>query len=142
MTVPLLSLSWLLPLVGAILLLLIGNADGRRNALIRWLALAISLAVFAVTLLLWYYFDPASPDFQFVERVPWIPAFGIEYHVGIDGISLLLVVLTGLLTPIALLSSWESVQSKVKEFAVFVLALEAAMLGVFYSLDLFLFYVF
>jgi NADH-quinone oxidoreductase subunit M len=142
MTVPLLTVSWLLPLAGAILLLLIGNADGRRNGLIRWLALGVSLAVFAVTLLLWYYFDAASPEFQFVERVPWIPAFGIEYYVGIDGISLLLVVLTGFLTPIALLSSWESVESKVKEFAVFVLALEAAMLGVFYSLDLFLFYVF
>jgi NADH-quinone oxidoreductase subunit M len=139
---PLLSISWLLPLAGALLLLLIGNADGRRNGLIRWLALGISLAVFAVTLMLWYYFDPASAEFQFVERVPWIPAFGIEYFIGIDGISLLLVVLTGFLTPIALLSSWESVEKKVKEFSVFVLALEAAMLGVFYSLDLFLFYVF
>jgi NADH-quinone oxidoreductase subunit M len=142
MTVPLLTISWLLPLAGAILLLLIGNADGRRNGLIRWLTLGVSLAVFAITLLLWYYFDATSPEFQFVERVPWIPAFGIDYYVGIDGISLLLVVLTGFLTPIALLSAWQSVENKVKEFAVFVLLLEAAMLGVFYALDLFLFYVF
>src|SRR4051794_14457841 len=102
-----LTLSWLLPLAGAILLLLIPNADGRRNGLIRWLALAISLLGFAVTLALWARFDSTSSDFQFVERVPWIPAFGIDYYIGIDGISLLLVVLTGFLTPIALLSSWE-----------------------------------
>ena len=74
--------------------------------------------------------------------MPWIPAFGIDYYLGIDGISLLLVVLTGFLTPIALLSSWEGIEKKVKEFSVFILALEAAMIGVFISLDLFLFYVF
>ena len=138
----LLTLSWTLPLAGAILIALLGNADGKRDGMIRWLALAVSLVVFAVTLVLWARFDPASADFQFVERVPWIPAFGIDYYIGIDGISLLLVVLTGLLTPIALLSSWESIEKKVKEFSIFILALEAAMIGVFVSLDLFLFYVF
>jgi NADH-quinone oxidoreductase subunit M len=139
---PLLTLSWAVPLAGAILLLLVGNADGRRNGLIRFLALAISLVAFGVTLLVWAGFDATSAEFQFVERVPWIPAFGIDYYVGLDGISLLLVVLTGFLTPIALLSSWEGVDKKIKEFSVFVLALEAAMIGVFVSLDLFLFYVF
>ena len=139
---PLLTLSWGLPLAGALLLLLIGNADGRRNSLFRWLALAISVAEFVLTLAIWAAFDPASADFQFVERVPWIPAFGIDYFVGVDGISLLLVVLTGFLTPIALLSSWEGVDKKVKEFSIFILVLEAAMIGVFVSLDLFLFYVF
>ena len=138
----LLTLSWLLPLAGAILLLLVGNADGRRDGLIRWAALAISVAAFGVTLALWVWFDPSSAEFQFVERVPWIPAFGIDYYIGLDGISLLLVVLTGFLTPIALLSSWEGIEKKVKEFSVFILALEAAMIGVFISLDLFLFYVF
>src|SRR6186997_136125 len=137
-----LTLSWALPLVGAIVLLFVGNADARRNGLIRWLALAFSLATFAATLLIWARFDPASADFQFVERVAWIPAFGIDYYIGIDGISLLLVVLTGFLTPIALLSSWEGIEKKVKEFSIFILALEAAMFGVFLSLDLFLFYVF
>ena len=137
-----LTLSWALPLAGALLLLLVGNADGRRDSLIRWLSLVVSLLSFAVTLALWLGFDSASAEFQFVERVPWIPAFGIDYYVGVDGISLLLVVLTGFLTPIALLSSWESVDRKVKEFSMFILALEAAMIGVFVSLDLFLFYVF
>ena len=139
---PLLTLSWLVPLAGGILLLLVGNADGRRDGVIRWITLGISLVAFAVTLALWAGFDEASAGFQFVERVPWIPAFGIDYYVGVDGISLLLVVLTGFLTPIALLSSWGSIERKVKEFSIFMLALEAAMIGVFVSLDLFLFYVF
>ncbi|HVZ21165.1 MAG TPA: NADH-quinone oxidoreductase subunit M [Vicinamibacterales bacterium] len=139
---PLLTISWALPLAGAILLLLIPNGDGKRDGLMRWLALGISIAVFAVSLALWWNFQGSSADFQFVERHAWIPAFGIDYYVGIDGISLFLIVLTAFLTPIALLSSWESVEKKVKEFAIFLLALEAAMIGVFISLDLFLFYVF
>jgi len=131
-----------LPLAGALLLLLIENGDGRRDAVIRWTALGASLVVFAATLLLWSRFDPARADFQFVERHDWIPSFGVQYLVGVDGISLFLLVLTGFLTPVALLSSWESVHKKLKEFAAFVLVLESAMLGVFVSLDLFLFYVF
>jgi NADH-quinone oxidoreductase subunit M len=142
MTLPLLTLSWLVPVAGAILLLLIGNADRSRDGLMRWLALAVSLVTFAVTMAIWAGFDGTSAEFQFVERAAWIPAFGIEYSLGVDGISLLLVVLTGFLTPIALLSSWESVDRKVKEFSIFMLALEGAMIGVFVSLDLFLFYVF
>jgi NADH-quinone oxidoreductase subunit M len=138
----LLTLSWLLPVIGAVLLLFVRNADGRRDGLIRWLSLAIAIATFAVTLCIWAGFDPGSSEFQFVERRPWIPAFGIDYYIGIDGISLLLVVLTSFLTPIALLSSWGSIERKVKEFSIFMLALEAAMIGVFVSLDLFLFYVF
>jgi NADH-quinone oxidoreductase subunit M len=139
---PVLTLSWLVPLAGALLLLFVDNGDGRRNGLVRWLALGISMATFAVTVAIWALFDATSAEFQLVERAAWIPAFGIDYFVGIDGISLLLVVLTGFLTPIALLSSWESVEKKVKEFSIFMLALEAAMIGVFVSLDLFLFYVF
>ena len=68
--------------------------------------------MFALTLVLWAQFDPRSADFQIVERDAWIPAFGIDYYIGVDGISLLLVVLTGFLTPIALLSSWDSVEKK------------------------------
>ena len=138
----LLTFSWLLPLLGAVLILLVGNGDGRRDGIIRWLTLVVTLATFAVTLALWWNFEAASPDFQFVERYAWIPAFGIDYYIGVDGISLLLVVLTGFLSPIALLSSWGSIERHVKEFSFFMLALEAAMIGVFVSLDLFLFYVF
>ena len=142
MTFPILSSLVALPLAGCVLLLFVGNADGRRSGFIRQIAFVTSLLVFALTLLLWARFDGASPEFQFVERVPWIPAFGIDYFMGVDGISLFLVVLTGFLTPIALLSSWGSIEKKVKEFSIFILALEAAMIGVFLALDLFLFYVF
>src|SRR6478735_9056556 len=142
MTSHLLSFIVFLPLVGALLVLLVPNRDEKGAAMVRQLGLVVSLVVFFFTLLLWGKFDASSADFQFVEQASWIPAFGITYHVGVDGISLLLVVLTGFLTPISLLSSWESVEKKTKEFTFFVLALEAAMIGVFLSLVLFLFYVF
>jgi NADH-quinone oxidoreductase subunit M len=142
MTFPILSLSWLLPLVGSVLLLIVGRADDRNAGLVRWIALGFSVLTFAVTLGIWAGFDGNSAEFQMVERHAWIPAFGIDYSLGVDGISLLLVVLTGFLTPVALLSSWGSVEHKVREFSMFLLALEAAMIGVFLSLDLFLFYVF
>ena len=129
-------------MAGALLLLFIGNADGQRNGLIRWWTLIVSIAVFGVTLAMWASFNPASAEFQLVERHPWIPSFGIDYYLGIDGISLLLIVLTGFLTPIAVLSAWIGIEKKVKEFCIFLLLLEAAMIGVFLSLDLFLFYVF
>src|SRR6188768_2643648 len=142
MTSHLLSFIVFLPLVGALLVLLVPNRDEKGAAMVRQLGLVVSLVVFFFTLLLWGRFDAGSAEFQFVEQASWIPAFGIDYHLGVDGISLLLIVLTGFLTPISLLSSWESVEKKTKEFTFFVLALEAAMLGVFVSLDLFLFYVF
>jgi NADH-quinone oxidoreductase subunit M len=142
MTAHLLTLLVALPLAASILVLLVPNRNEQGAVLIRQFGLVSSLAVFALTLLVWARFDGGSAEFQFVESAAWIPAFGITYHVGIDGISLLLVVLTGFLTPISLLSSWESVEKKTKEFTFFVLALEAFMIGVFVSLDLFLFYVF
>jgi NADH-quinone oxidoreductase subunit M len=140
----LLSLVIFLPLAGALLVLIAGGRGDRaeREPLVRWIALAASLATFAATLLLWWYFDPSSAAYQFEERYDWIPAFGIQYYIGVDGISLLLIVLTGFLTPLALLSSWESVHKSVKAFSFFILALETAMIGVFASIDLFLFYVF
>ena len=99
--------------LGALVLLACPTGTASGTALIRQLALGVSLVVFAATLLLWCRFDRARrPSFQFVERVAWIPAFGIDYHLGVDGISLLLLVLTGFLTPLALLSSWESIHTK------------------------------
>ncbi len=137
-----LSLVVFLPLAGALALLALPNKDGSRDGVIRWGALAVSLASFATTLALWYAFDPDAAGFQFVERVAWMPSFGIDYLLGVDGISLMLLVLTGFLTPLALLCSWESIEEHVKAFSVLVLVLETAMMGVFVSLDLFLFYVF
>jgi NADH-quinone oxidoreductase subunit M len=140
MSFPILTAIVALPALGALVLLLI--RDERNAPLVRKAALVVSLLVFAETLLLAWEFDPASADFQFVERYPWIPAFGISYAVGVDGISLWLIVLTAFLTPLALLSSWESVHQKTRAFCMMVLLLESAMLGVFVSIDLFLFYVF
>jgi NADH-quinone oxidoreductase subunit M len=139
-----LSLIVFLPLAGALLVLLAGGGGDRpdRERLVRTVALAVSLATFAVTLLLWWRFDPTSADYQFVERHAWIPAFGIQYLIGVDGISLFLLVLTAFLTPLALLSSWDSVHVNVKMFSFFLLALESSMLGVFVAIDLFLFYMF
>ena len=140
----LLSLIVFLPLAGALLVLLAGGRGDRpdREPLVRNIALVASLVTFAATLYLWAQFDPSSAAYQFEERYAWMPHFGIQYYIGIDGISLLLVVLTAFLTPLALLSSWESVHKGVKGFSFFILALETAMLGVFASIDLFLFYVF
>src|SRR5574338_475509 len=139
--VPLLTTLIAAPIVGAIVLLFVGE-DGHEDRAIRNVALVVSLIVFALSLLLWRGFGAGSAEFQFVERHAWIPAFGISYFVGVDGISLFLVVLTGFLTPLALLGSWEGIHQKTKAFSIFVLLLEAAMIGVFVSLDLFLFYVF
>src|SRR5712691_8260160 len=138
---PILTSLIALPIAGALLLLFVRD-DDRSAPLARNIALVVSVLVFAETVLLWSRFDAASGEFQFIERHAWMPAFGISYFVGVDGISLWLLVLTGFLTPLALLSSWESVQKKTKTFCIFVLLLESAMLGVFVSLDLFLFYVF
>ena len=136
---PLLTLLVALPLAGGIVILATGKG---RDQLARQLALGVSLVTFVVSLVMWAQFNPASADYQLVERHSWLPEFGISYHLGVDGISLFLVVLTTFLTPIALLCSWESIESRVREFSFFMLALEAAMIGVFLSLDLFLFYLF
>ncbi len=136
---PLLTLLVVVPIAGLAMVAMVAR---EREALIHRLGLAVSLVVFALSLVLWARFDGTSADFQFVERYQWIPSFGIDYFVGVDGISLFLVVLTGFLTPLALLSSWESIHTRVKAFVIVVLALEAAMIGVFIALDLFLFYVF
>jgi NADH-quinone oxidoreductase subunit M len=141
MPFPILTSIVAVPAIGALLLLL-APSDERSEKLVQRVALIVSVLVFGETLLLWSRFNPSSAEFQFVERHPWIPSFGISYFVGIDGISLLLVVLTAFLTPLALLSSWESVHKQTRAFCAFILLLESAMMGVFISLDLFLFYVF
>jgi NADH-quinone oxidoreductase subunit M len=134
----LLTVITFLPLfsVGAVLLL---RSDDQ--IWIRRIALAASLAEFAVSLLLLRGFDSANPEYQFVERHAWIGE-SIQYHLGVDGISLFLVLLTTFLTPIAILCSWESIHENVKGFFVALLLIETAMIGVFVSLDLFLFFVF
>jgi len=138
-THPILTIITFLPLVGALPLLAIKkeNTKGIRN----W-ALAVSILTFVASVPLFTGFDLSSSRMQFEQSVPWIPSLGIQYHVGIDGISLFLVLLTTFLTPLAILSSWNSIEKRVKEYYLFMLLLETGMVGVFIALDLFLFYVF
>src|SRR5438034_5256345 len=117
MPFPILTSLIALPIAGAILLLFIRD-DEHNEALIRKIALVVSVLVFAETLLLWSRFNASSADFQFIERHAWIPDFGISYFVGVDGISLLLLVLTGFLTPLALLGSWESIHRQTRAFCI------------------------
>ncbi|HKJ82340.1 MAG TPA: NADH-quinone oxidoreductase subunit M [Ignavibacteriaceae bacterium] len=135
----LLTLILLLPFVGGLLLLLINKS---KENLIRYFGLGISVLAFILSLFLYFSFDLSKADFQFTYKLSWIPNLNVSYHVGIDGISLLLILLTTFITPLTLISSWSSIQKKVKEFTFFMLMLEVGMLGVFMSLDLFLFYVF
>jgi NADH-quinone oxidoreductase subunit M len=134
----LLSVITFLPLLSVAALLMLRSED---HVWIRRIALAASLAEFAVSLLLLRGFDSANPDYQFAEFHGWIGE-AIHYHLGVDGISLFLVLLTTFLTPIAILCSWESIRENVKGFFVSLLVIETAMIGVFVSLDLFLFFVF
>jgi NADH-quinone oxidoreductase subunit M len=122
--------------------LLLGLIPGRYPKLHRWLALAVSLAVFVLSLGLWTGFDASDGGFQMVENLDWIPQYGISYHLGVDGISLLLVLLTTLLIPVVILASWTSISDKVKGFHISLLLLTTGMIGAFLALDLFLFYVF
>jgi NADH-quinone oxidoreductase subunit M len=114
---------------------------GSRN-LVKLTGLIFSTASFLVSVVAFVKFDGSTAAMQFVEKYPWIPTLDVSYHIGIDGISLLLVVLTTFLTPIALLASWESIQTKLKGYVALMLLLEVGTLGVFMSLDMFLFYVF
>jgi NADH-quinone oxidoreductase subunit M len=135
----LLTLVTFLPVVGALLVLLLPR---RQEHVTKLVTLGATLVTFVVSLPLFFRFDPASAEYQFVEQKAWIPSLGVSYHLGVDGISVLLVLLTTFLMPLVILSSWTSVEARWKEFAVTMLLLEAGMVGVFVSLDLFLFYVF
>lgn len=133
-----LSLLLAIPVIGAVVLLLVPR---RRTAALFSLALLAGVLTFLCSLRVFALFDGAKGEMQLIERAPWMPGFGIEYIVGVDGISLFLVLLTTFLMPLALLASW-SVKDRVKEYLVFMLLLETGMLGAFVALDLFLFYVF
>lgn len=139
---PILTLTTFLPLIGALAILLIRGDEAvvARNA--RATALWTSLATFVVSIFLWVGFDNSTADFQFVEKVAWIPSFGLNYHMGVDGISVFFVILSTFLTPICILASWESIQHRVKEYMIAFLVLETLMVGMFCALDFILFYIF
>ncbi|GAB4270706.1 MAG: NADH-quinone oxidoreductase subunit M [Deferrisomatales bacterium] len=135
---PILSLITFLPLVGAVVVLCMNK---QATGAIRGWTLLVSVVTFLASLPLWVGFDPLNGGMQFVERAPWISSLGIQYYLGIDGISLWLVLLTTFLTVICVLSSW-TIEKHVKEYMFFFLVLETGMLGALVSLDLFLFYIF
>lgn len=136
---PILSIVTFFPLLGAILLFMI---DRENDRLLKGLAFVVTVIDFLISLYLLYKFDATTPNMQFTEHYSWIERLGISYYVGIDGISLLLFLLTTFLMPICILCSWNYIKEHVKEFVIFMLILEVAMLGAFIALDLFLFYVF
>ncbi|RAI60189.1 NADH-quinone oxidoreductase subunit M [Roseicella frigidaeris] len=139
---PLLSLITFLPLVGAGIIMSVRGEDAviARNA--RWIALWTSLIVLLLSLILWVRFDPGTAAFQFEERLAWLPEFGVGYHMGVDGISVLFVLLSTALTPLCILASWEAIGTRVREYMIAFLILETMMVGMFCALDFIIFYVF
>ncbi|HBQ33626.1 MAG TPA: NADH-quinone oxidoreductase subunit M [Ochrobactrum anthropi] len=138
---PILSTVTFLPLVGALLILLIKDDSEASRRNIRNVALLTTIFVFILSLVIWAGFDNSNPGFQMVEQIDWMGG-GISYHMGVDGISVLFVVLSAFLMPFCILASWISVEKRVKEYMIAFLILETLMIGVFCALDLFLFYVF
>ncbi len=134
---PLLSIITFLPLAGALVLLVLPGAR-----LQKWWALGVSLATFVISCLLFVWWKAGEAGMQFVEQLPWVPQFDIQYFLGVDGLSLFLVLLTTLITVLVLLFSWEGVEKNLKGYLALMLALEAGMVGVFVALDLVLFYIF
>jgi len=139
--------SWILsgllvlPLIGALLILILrGESEATLNNA-RWIALWTTLITFALSVVAWERFNPAEPGFQLIERHAWFSDV-ILYKLGVDGISIPFVLLTTFLTPICIAASWTSIQTRVKEYMIAFLVLETLMIGVFVALDLVLFYLF
>ena len=132
---PILSITTFVPVVGAILILFI-----RNNRLVKWVALSTTVLTFIVSLPIYKHFDKSTYEMQFVEIYPWVPAWNIDYNVGVDGISVLFIILVAILSILCVTVSWKAIEHKTKEFFVSLLIMETAMIGVFISLNIFLFY--
>ncbi|MEW7978154.1 MAG: NADH-quinone oxidoreductase subunit M [Candidatus Sedimenticola endophacoides] len=136
---PILSLTIWLPIIGGFLVLASGDKAAGAT---RWTALAIAVLTFIVSLPLYSSFDPSTAQMQFVERLPWIPLFNIEYYLGVDGISMPLIILTTFITVFVIIAGWEVIQYKPSHYMAAFLIMEGVMVGVFSALDAMLFYVF
>ena len=134
---PILSTLIFLPIAGAALLLLISRSN---ENLIKWFSLIVSIAAFIISIPLFAEFNKSTHLMQFTEKHAWIPSLNINYHLGIDGVSVLFVLLSTLITILCVLISWNSIKTKTKEFYISILIMEGAMIGVFCSLDFMLFY--
>src|ERR1700738_435890 len=134
-----LSIILFTPLAGALVLLFVNK---QNEDAIRWIANIVAFVGFVVSIPLWFWLNPQSPDYQFIERAPWIPSVGAEYFLGVDGFSTLLILLTTMMGCIAVLSSWAAITERVKEYYIFMLVLQTGMLGAFMALDFLLFFLF
>src|SRR5690606_41413352 len=138
---PILSTVTFLPLVGALLILFVRDEGEAARRNIRMITLWTTIITFVVSLFIWIGFDNSQAGFQFVEKHGWLDS-GISYHMGVDGISMLFVILTTFLMPLCILASWETIEKRVKAYMIAFLILETLMIGVFCALDIVLFYVF
>lgn len=141
-TFPFLSLTIVLPLIGAVFIMLMPKDEEFEVRNARNVALWTSVITFVLSLFLWALFDNSTAEFQFAERRTWVDSFAISYHLGVDGISVFFILLTSFLTPLCILASWRAIQSRVREYMIAFLVLEAMMVGVFSALDMVLFYLF
>ncbi len=138
---PIITFTIFLPLTGAIIIFFIKETEESITN-IRWAALWTSLGTFILSCLIWFLFDKSNSGYQFVEKYQWFSDFNFYYHVGVDGISLFMILLSTFLTPLCILSSWENIFKKVKEYMIVFLLLETLMIGMFCAIDTLLFYVF
>ena len=134
---PILTVTTFLPLAGSFVILLL-----RREAIVKWFALATTISTFVVSLPIYKHFDKETYKMQFAEIYPWIPTWNIHYKVGVDGISVLFIMLVAILSILCVTVSWKAIQTKTKEFFISLLIMETAMIGIFISLNVFLFYLF
>ena len=141
MNFPILSSLILLPLVGSLFVLFIKDNASKNYQNSKYVALFVSFANFLISIYLWYLFDNSTSEFQFIENKQWLKGF-VNYTIGIDGISILFILLTTLITPLCIISIINSITSRVKEFLIAILVMESLMIGVFCSLDLIIFYLF
>ncbi len=139
---PILSLVTWLPLAGGLFIMTVRGEEAVVASNARWAALWTSLIVFAISLVLWARFDTSDPGFQFKESLSWLPEFGVGYRMGVDGISVLFVLLSTALTPICILASWEAITTRVREYMLAFLVLETMMVGMFSAQDFIVFYMF
>jgi NADH-quinone oxidoreductase subunit M len=139
---PILSLVTFLPLLGVVILGLLRGEEKDISQNARWVALWTTLLTFVLSLVVWTNFDPSVSGFQFKESSDWLPAYGVGYRMGVDGISALFVLLATALTPLCILASWDSIRMRVREYMMAFLILETMMVGMFCATDFLLFYMF
>ena len=138
---PIISATIFLPLVGSLIIFLIKEDETTSNN-IKWAALWTSIGTFVLSCLIWFQFDHSTSQYQLVEKYKWFNDFNFYYHVGVDGISLFMILLSTFLTPFCILASWENIKKRIKEYMIAFLFLETVMIGMFCSIDILLFYVF